>query len=75
VGAHYFNNANTLEQGSYTLMDVSLAWQPRANLEMTAYVHNVTDRAYRTYAFDFAPNRYAQVAAGRVLGMTVTYDW
>jgi len=75
VGAHYFNNANTLEQGSHTLLDASLAWRVRANLEIAAWVHNLTDRAYRTYAFDFAPNRYAQVAPGRVPGVTVTYDW
>jgi len=75
IGAHYFNNANTLRQGSYTVLDASIAWRPRANLEFTAYAHNLTNRAYRTYAFDYAPDRYAQVAPGRVLGVTVSYDW
>lgn len=74
TGAHYFDSANTLRQDAYTLVDVALAWNPARNLELMLYAHNLTDKAYRTYAFSFgATGNFAQVASERIVGLTVTY--
>jgi len=76
LGSQYFNTANTLQQKAYTLIDASLAWQVRPDTELSVYGHNLTDRAYRTYAFSSsAIGNYAQVATGRTLGVTVTYRY
>jgi pesticin/yersiniabactin receptor len=76
IGSHYFDNANTLRQDSYTLVDASLAWSPKRNLEIALFVHNLTNRDYRGYAFSFEPlGKFAQVAPGRVVGMNLTYDY
>ena len=76
LGAQYFDTANTLRQGAYAVLDASLAWQMRPDLELSVYANNLTDRAYRTYAFsNAAMGSFAQVATGRTLGMTLTYSY
>lgn len=75
LGAQYFDTANTLRQSSYTLIDAALAWQVRLDTELAFYAHNLTDRAYRTYAFSGGAQlgNFAQVASGRTLGLTLSY--
>jgi pesticin/yersiniabactin receptor len=77
LGAQYFDTANTLRQAAYTLVDAALAWQVRPDTELAFYVHNLTDRAYRTYAFSGGPQlgNFAQVASGRSLGVTLSYAY
>ncbi|QEI04993.1 TonB-dependent siderophore receptor [Pigmentiphaga aceris] len=76
TGAQYFDTANTLRQGAYTVADASLAWRVQPNVELTVYAHNLTDRQYRTYGFAGGPmGNFAQRATGRTLGMTVSYAY
>lgn len=74
VGAHYFDIANRLEQKGYTLLDASLAWSPRSDVEVSVYVNNLTNKAYRTYGFSYGPGAdFAQRGTGRVVGATLSY--
>lgn len=76
LGAQYFDTANTLRQNAYTLIDAAVAWQVRPDTELALYAHNLTDRAYRTYAFANAQlGNFAQVATGRTLGVTLSYSY
>ncbi|WP_027015479.1 TonB-dependent receptor [Comamonas composti] len=76
IGAHYFDTANTLRQGGYTLIDAGIAWSPSQNVELAFYAHNLTGKDYRSYGFSYGPgNNYAQVGTGRTLGMTLTYAY
>ncbi len=76
TGPQYFDVANSLRQEAYTLVDLSLAWRPRPRLEISAYVNNLTDKRYRTYGFAFGPlGNYAQVDAGRTVGLNVAYEY
>jgi pesticin/yersiniabactin receptor len=76
VGAQYFDTANTLRQNAFTVADAALSWQPQAAIELAIYVHNLTDRRYRTYAFsNSAMGNFAQVAPGRVSGVTLSYEY
>lgn len=74
TGSLYFDSANTLKQEGYTLLDASVAWNVSDSVELAAYIHNVTDRKYRTYGFSYgALGNFAQVAPGRVFGLTATW--
>ncbi|MGM3253151.1 hypothetical protein ACS22W_25285, partial [Escherichia coli] len=77
LGAQYFDTANTLRQAAYTLIDAALAWQFRPDTELAFYVHNLTDRAYRTYAFSGGAQlgNFAQVASGRTVGVMLSYAY
>jgi len=76
IGAQYFDVANHLRQGAYTLVDAALAWRPRSEVEITAYVENLTDRRYRTYAFAGGTlGDYAQADPGRIVGVRVAYEY
>ncbi|WP_288408756.1 TonB-dependent receptor [uncultured Herbaspirillum sp.] len=77
LGAQYFDTANTLRQNAYTLIDAGLAWQVRPDTELAVYAHNLTNRAYRTYAFSGGAQlgNFAQVGSGRALGVTLSYAY
>ncbi|MDO5103423.1 MAG: TonB-dependent receptor [Lautropia sp.] len=74
TGAHYFDSANTLRQGTYTVVDAGFGWRPTRNLELMLYAQNLTDQDYRTYGFSYgATGNFAQIASGRTIGVTATY--
>lgn len=76
VGSQYFDVANSLRQDAYTLVDAGVTWSPKTGLDITAYVHNLTDKRYRTYAFaGGALGDYAQVDPGRTVGLNVAYRY
>ncbi|WYX24086.1 hypothetical protein WJ969_27905 [Achromobacter xylosoxidans] len=76
VGAQFFDIGNSLRQDAYTLVDLSLAWRIRPQVEATLYVNNLTDRRYRTYAFGGgARGSYAQVDPGRTVGLNVAFEY
>ncbi|AIT27703.1 TonB-dependent receptor [Bordetella holmesii] len=76
VGSQYFDVGNTLRQDAYTLMNASLSWQPRSSLTLTAYINNLTDKRYRTYAFaGGALGNFALVDPGRTVGVNVAYEY
>ncbi|OZI71042.1 TonB-dependent receptor [Bordetella genomosp. 12] len=76
VGSQYFDIGNTLRQDAYTLINASLAWQPRSGVTVTAYINNLTDKRYRTYAFAGGTlGNYALVDPGRTVGVNVAYEY
>jgi len=75
LGAQYFDTANRLRQGGNALVDASLGWRPRRGVEVTVSAQNLTNRAYRTYAFSVPGGNLAQVGLGRTVGMTVSFDY
>lgn len=74
VGPHYFDGDNTLRQGSYSTTDLRLGWQATDRVNVAAYLDNVFDRRYRTYGFLNGSTGYAQVNAGRTVGVDVRVD-
>ncbi|BFO55174.1 siderophore yersiniabactin receptor FyuA [Acidovorax sacchari] len=75
VGAQYFDIANQLRQPAYTAVNATIAWRVRPSLEFALYAHNLTDTKYRTYGFSGGPlGNFAQVATGRTVGLTLTWD-
>ncbi len=76
VGAQYFDTANTLAQSAYVLVNARLGWQLRDDLEIAAFVTNLSDRRYRTYAFSGASlGNFAQQGEGRTVGLTLSWDY
>ncbi|OJX08608.1 MAG: ligand-gated channel [Burkholderiales bacterium 70-64] len=76
IGAQYFDTANQLRQAAYTVVDATIGWRLRPGAELALYAHNLTDRQYRTYAFSGGPlGDFAQVALGRTVGATLTWDY
>jgi iron complex outermembrane receptor protein len=72
-----FNSPNHREPG-YTVGNVRASWySPDSKWEVTAFVDNVTDRIYRTTAFDLAFLGFATDVYGkpRWAGMSVGYKW
>jgi pesticin/yersiniabactin receptor len=76
TGSQYFDTANSLHQQAYSVLDAALAWQATPNLQLSIYANNLTDRRYRTYAFsNAAMGAYAQAVRGRIVGLTLSYDY
>jgi len=76
TGAQYFDNANTLRQKAYTVVDALLAWQPDNALEIALHAHNLFDKTYRNYGFAYGPlGNFAQLAPGRTVAVTVTWNY
>jgi len=77
IGKTYFDEANTLVQGGYSLLDAGLSWQVNRNLSADFYVDNLADKTYAVYAFDAgAPIGTAyQVGEGRLAGLRVSLSF
>ena len=72
-----FNSPNHREPG-YTVGNVRASWySPASKWEITAFVDNVTDKVYRTTAFDLAFLGFATDVYGkpRWAGLSVGYKW
>lgn len=71
IGRTWFDEANTLGQSSYTLLDAGVEWAMGDALSLALYGNNLTDETYTVYAFDAGPgigNVY-QLGKGRELGV------
>jgi pesticin/yersiniabactin receptor len=75
LGSQYFDTHNSLRQGAYALLDTSIGWRPRRDLELTLYAQNLTNRAYRTYGAHGSAGDIAQAGLGRTLGATISLDY
>ncbi len=71
IGKTYFNEANTLGQDAYTLVDAQLIWEQSETLKLTAFVENATDRTYRVYSFLSGPQKFSQIGKRRQVGVKV----
>lgn len=75
LGTQFFDIGNSLRQSAYTLVDLSLAWRIRPQVEATLYANNLTGRRYRTFAFVGPIGKFAQVDPGRTLGLNVAFEY
>lgn len=75
LSPQHFDTENKLRQGAYTLVDASLSWRVRRDVDVTLYAQSLTNRDYRNFARGSGPNRWAQIGLGRTVGVTVTFDY
>ncbi|WP_372054290.1 TonB-dependent receptor [Tistrella mobilis] len=70
VGKTWFDEANTVSQSAYALVDFGLAWQFTDAATLDLFVDNLTDRTYAVYGFDAgAPfGDLYQLGDGRTVG-------
>jgi pesticin/yersiniabactin receptor len=71
IGRSWFDEANSLGQTGYALLDAGLSWQAKTGLALDLYGDNLTDRHYTTYGFDAGPGigPVYQLGKGRELGV------
>ncbi|KAF1060839.1 MAG: Pesticin receptor [Pseudomonas citronellolis] len=77
VGKTYFDEANSMSQGGYSLLDIGLTWQITPHLSTDFYVDNLADKTYAVYAFNAsAPYGTAyQVGDGRLAGVRLNLSY
>jgi len=69
----FFNEANTLKQDGYGLLDASLDYETDDGLTLSLFVDNITDELYRTYSVYFGANSTdarSSLGEGRVIGVS-----
>lgn len=70
IGRTWFDEANSIAQGTYTLFDAGISWDAGRGVRLDLYGDNLGDKRYATYGFDGGPgigNAY-QLGRGRELG-------
>jgi pesticin/yersiniabactin receptor len=70
----YFNEANSLSQIAYTLVDLSINYQYNPHLSVSLFSNNITDKEYTTYAFTYGQT-YSNYGTGREVGVKAKYEW
>lgn len=73
-GTIYFNAANTLKEGSYTVGDIKLG-RRFSNWDVYAYVKNITDEEYFTTVMDQGVGQIVQFGASRTVGIGAKYTF
>lgn len=68
-GRTYFDEANTLSQPGYLLVDASTDVELDNGLSLGLFADNITDEIYRTYSYRSAGNVFSSVGLGRVVGL------
>ncbi|WP_349969191.1 TonB-dependent receptor [Pseudomonas caspiana] len=71
TGKHYFDVDNQVAQSGYSLLDARLAWLPKPDLELALYGNNLSDKLYRTYAYESAGQQFAQPGHSREMGLSI----
>lgn len=77
VGRIYFDDANTVSQGGYTLVDASVGWAITPTLRADIFGTNLTNKRYATYGFDAGPfiGGVYQLGTGREGGLRLTAEF
>ncbi|MBD2786142.1 TonB-dependent receptor [Xenorhabdus sp. DI] len=70
----YFDEANTLEQGGYTLYDASLSLEMAHGVNVKLYGENLGDKKYRVSSFPMGPNTLSMLNKGLNVGLDVSVD-
>lgn len=70
----YFNEANSLSQSAYTLVDLSINYDYSEALSISLFSNNITDKDYTTYAFSYGQT-YSNYGTGREVGVKAKYEW
>lgn len=74
-GSYTFKDSN-VTQAAYSTTDIRLAWQASNRITVSAYLDNIFDKRYASYAFDFPGSRpLASVNYGRTAGLDVKIDF
>ena len=68
VGETFFDDANTLSQPDYVVVDGSIDLALDNGLSVRAFVNNATNEIYRTYSFESAGTVFSSVAPERTVG-------
>ena len=79
-GKHYFDitNSDVSEEDSYTVFNARAGYELSDNLQLSAFVKNLTDKEYRVYSFDFTgPAGFNQqfYAKPRWFGVSIQYSY
>lgn len=65
----YFDEANTLTQPGYLLLDASFDLVLDNGLSLSLFGQNLTDKIYRTYSYRQAGTVFSSIGRGRVVGV------
>ncbi len=66
----YFDEANTLSQDGYAIVDLSVNLVTDKGMALSLFADNVTDKVYRTSSFDFGGGDVrSTIGEGRVVGL------
>ncbi|PHM52003.1 TonB-dependent receptor [Xenorhabdus hominickii] len=68
----YFNEANTLEQGAYTLYDASLSLEMAHGVNVKLYGENLGNKKYRVSSFQQGPSTLSMISKGLNVGLDVS---
>lgn len=71
IGSYSFDN-NEFEQTAYTTTDLRIGWQATDRINLSAYINNLFDKRYFTYAY--APGNYGYINIGRTAGVDLKID-
>lgn len=73
VSETFFDDANSLSQSSYNLVDASMRTTFNNDLNIRLFVNNLSDEIYRTYSYSQGPaGNFSSVSVGRNIGVQVT---
>lgn len=72
--ATYLDAQNSLVQNSHVIYDSMFNWQYQ-NYQIKAYIDNINNTRYRTYAFYLGPSKYAQFNQARNYGVSLGVDF
>jgi pesticin/yersiniabactin receptor len=70
VSRTYFDEANTLSQGGYALLDASIDLDLDHGISLSLFANNLTDEQYRTYSFESGGDVFSNYSDGRVFGLS-----
>lgn len=65
----YFDEANTLSQSGYGLLDASVDVELDNGLSVSLFADNITDKTYRAYSYSQGGDVFSSVGEGRVVGV------
>ncbi|KAA1192175.1 TonB-dependent receptor [Photorhabdus heterorhabditis] len=68
----YFNEANTLEQGGYTLYDTSLSLEMAHGINVKLYGENLGNKKYRVSSFQQGNSTLSMINKGLNIGLDVS---
>lgn len=73
TGGYEFKDS-AAKQSAWTTTDIRLAWQATDHITLSAYVDNVFDKRFASYAFDMPGMVFASVNNGRTAGIDLKID-
>ncbi|MBU2898681.1 TonB-dependent receptor [Vibrio hepatarius] len=73
----FFNEANTLAQNGYTLVDLAIQYAINDNLSMRLFSNNLTDKEYKTFSciLPQIPSSLNNYGTGREVGINLKLGW